>query len=293
MACKPRHLLGVVSFALLSCSSQPTLKARLANSEHRATEAESLLDEAEHEMASLEPDRADRALKRAQKALSDPDVGYYPEREQLYQRFGVDVRRLPEVRKEREARDLSIEIAKRQVEVDKAMSELKPAVAALKKRDIERAEMERAKDCATAAQDALDGGRELEGKDVAYGTYAIKQRQLIKQARSEIELGKARLEFIARPGKARQEALAMTGRAKSEKNREKRSSLQAQARKRFADCAQEGQRMLFEFPALAGAVTTLGEEALVPRAVVASCADRAQPPKPVRAKPIRSAKARL
>jgi hypothetical protein len=275
---------------LISCSSQPPLKARLVNSEHRAVEAEKLLDEAENEMASLEPDRADRALKEAQKALSDPDVGYYPEREMLYQRFGKDMRRLPEVRKEREARDLSIEVGKRQVEVDKALTELKPAVAALKKPDIVSADVDRAKDCVTAAQDALDGGKELESKDVAYGTYAIKQRQLVKQARSEIELSRARLEFIARPGKARQEAQALISRAKSEKDREKRSNLLAQARKRFAECAQDGQRMLFESRALAGAVTTLGDQALSPRAVVASCAARAQPPKPVRGKLARSAK---
>jgi hypothetical protein len=132
MACNGWHLLGAASLALIGCSSsQPTLRERLVNAETRATAAERFLDQAEQEMAALEPGRAERTLKQAEKSLSDPDLGYYPEHQVILQRFGTYLRRLPQVRKEREAWDLAIAIGKRQAEVDRALAELKPAVAAL------------------------------------------------------------------------------------------------------------------------------------------------------------------
>src|SRR5713101_8452271 len=93
------HLLGGGPIALKkSVSSQPTLKDRLVNAETRGTAAERLLDQAEQEMAALEPVRAERTLKQAEKSLSDPDLGYYPEHQAIMQRLGTYLRRLPQVR---------------------------------------------------------------------------------------------------------------------------------------------------------------------------------------------------
>src|SRR5215467_6134779 len=117
-------LLGAAAFTLLGCASHPTLKERLVNAERRATEGERLLEQAEHEMQALEADRSESTLKQAQRALSDPDFGYYPEHQAIAQRLGADLRRLPQVRKEREARDLAIAVGKRRVEVEKALAEL-------------------------------------------------------------------------------------------------------------------------------------------------------------------------
>jgi hypothetical protein len=290
MAWNGRHLLGAASVALLSCSSQPTLKDRLVNAENRATDAERLLDQAEQEMAALEPNRAERTLKQAQKSLSDPDVGYYPEHELISQRLVTYIKRLPQVRKEREAWELAVAVGKRQTEVDRALAELRPAVAALKKRELIRADVDRAKEIAGAVQTALDGGKALENRDIVYSAYALRQRQFLKQSHSEIELAKARLEFIAGPGKARQEALDVSRLAKSEKNRDKQTKLQTEARKKFAECARDGQKMLFEFPPLRGAVTMLGQVALAPQQVVKGCAERAKAPNPVPVKSVRTAK---
>lgn len=291
MACNGWHLLGAASLALISCSSsQPTLRERLVNAETRATAAERLLDQAEQEMAALEPGRAERTLKQAEKSLSDPDLGYYPEHQMILQRLGTYLRRLPQVRKEREAWDLAIAIGKRQAEVDRALAELKPAVAALKRRELVRADMDRAKDIAIAVENALEAGKALEARDVVYSAYALRQRQFLKHSHSEIALAKARLEFAAGPGKARQEALEVSRRAKSEKDRGKQTKLQTEARTKFAECAKDGQRMLSEFPPLAGAVTMLGEETLAPQRAVKSCAERAKAPKPASGKPVRSAK---
>jgi hypothetical protein len=291
MACNWWHLLAAASLALIGCSSsKPTLKDRLVNAEARATDAEHLLDRAEQEIAALEPGRAERTLKQAEKSLSDPDLSYYPDHQLLVQRFGTYLKRLPQVRKEREAWDLAIAIGKRQTEVDRALAELKPAVVALKKRELTGADVDRAKDIAIAVQSALDAGKALETRDVVYAAYALRQRQFLKQSHSEIALGKVRLEFAAGPGKARREGLEVSRRAQSEKDRGKQTKLQTEARTKFAECAKDGQRMLLEFPLLASAVTMLGEEALSPQRAVKSCAERAKAPKVVLSKPVRSAK---
>ncbi len=271
-------LLGAATFALLGCASHPTLKERLVNAERRATEAERLLDQAEHQMEALDADEADSTLKQAQRAVSDPDFGYYPERQAIAQRLGADVRRLPQVRKEREARDLAIAVGKRRVEVEKALAELEPAIAALKKHELAGADIDRGNDSANALKDALNDGKELEIKDANYGLYAKHQYRLLEQSRSEIELGKARLEFAGGPGKMRQQALDVSRRATLEKDRHKQSKLRTKARQMFAECAQEGQGMLRRFPRLAAAVTRMGDEELSPQRVVKSCAQRAKGP---------------
>jgi hypothetical protein len=285
------HLLGAASLALISCvTSQPTLKDRLVNAESRATAAERFLDQAEQEMAALEPARAERTLKQAERSLSHPDLSYYPEHQAIVQRFGTYLRRLPQVKKEREAWELAIAIGKRQAEVDRALAELKPTVAALKRRELIHEDVDRAKDISNAVQNALDAGKALETRDVVYSAYALRQRQLLRQSHSEIELAKARLEFAAGPGKARQQGLEVTRRAKMEKDRGKQTKLQTEARAKFADCAKDGQRMLFEFPPLTSAVTQIGEEALSPQRAVKSCAERAKAPKAISSKPVPSAR---
>lgn len=285
------HLLSAASLALISCSSvQPTLQDRLVNAETRATAAERLLDQAEQEMAALEPLRAERSLKQAEKSLSHPDISYYPEHQALVQRFGTYLRRLPQVKKEREAWDLAIAIGKRQAEVDRALAELKPTVAALKRRELVREDVERARDISNAVHSALAAGKALEGRDVVYSAYALRQRQYLKVCHSEIELAQARLEFAAGPGKARQEGLEVTRRARIEKDRGKQTRLQTEARAKFAECAKDGQRMLLEFPPLASAVTLLGEEVLSPQHAVKSCAERAKAPKVVSVKPAASSR---
>lgn len=271
-------LLGAACLALLGCASHPSLKQRLVNAERQATEAERLLDQAEHQMGELDADEAESTLKQAQKAISDPDFGYYPERQAIAQRLGTDVRRLPQVRKEREARDLAIAVGKRRVEVEKALAEFEPAMAALKKRELASADVDRANDRANALKDVLNDGKELEIKDANYGLYAKHQYRLLEQSRSEIELGKARLEFAGGPGKTRQQALEVSRRATLEKDRRKQSKLRTKARQMFVECANEGQGMLARFPKLAAAVTKMGDEELSPQRVVKSCAQRAKGP---------------
>ena len=272
-------LVGAVCFAFLDCASHPSLKERLVNAERRATEADRLLDQAEYQMQALDADEADSTLKQAERAVSDPDFGYYPEHQAIAQRYGADLRRIPQVRKEREARELAIAVGKRRAEVEKVLAEFEPAIAALKKHELGGADIDRANDRANALKDVLNEGKELEVKDANYGLYAKHQYRLLEQSRSEIELGKARLEFAGGPGNTRQKALDVSRRATLEKDRKKQSKLRTKARQMFAECANEGRGMLARFPKLAAAVTKMGDEELSPQRAVNSCVERAKEPK--------------
>src|SRR5258708_38351289 len=96
MACNGWHLLGAASLALISCSSsQPTLRERLVNAETRATAAEGLLDQAEQEMAALEPGRGGGAVKQGEKNVSDPGPRAYPGKQMVLPRRGAHTRRQP------------------------------------------------------------------------------------------------------------------------------------------------------------------------------------------------------
>lgn len=274
-----RPLAAVASWILISCSSPVTLESRLVNGERRATEAEKLLDQAEREMAALEPDRAEQVLAQAQAALSHPDVGYYPERELIAQRAAADQKKMSQVKREREARDLAIAVASRHAKVEMALAEFRPALAALGDRGIVPTDIDRAKESAAGLYAALEDGRNLEARDRQYGAYARQLRGLVDRSRPPIELAKRRLEFAAGPVAVRHEARDLIARGKSEPNQKKKRALFAQSREKFAQCAQEGQRMLSESPALARAVIMVGGEPLVPRAVVVGCATRARAPK--------------
>lgn len=284
-----RPLAALASWILISCSSPVTLESRLVNGERRATEAEKLLDQVEREMAALEADRAEHLLAQAQAALSHPDVGYYPERELIAQRAAADQRKIPQVRREREARDLAIAVASRHAKVEMALAEFRPALAGLGNSGIVQADIDRAKESAAALNAALEDGRKLEARDGQYGSYARHLRGLVDRSRAPIELAKKRLEFAAGPGAVRQEARDLFARGKSEPNQKKKRALFAQGREKFAQCAQEGQRMLTDLPALARAVVIMGGQSVIPRAVVAGCAMRARAPKQAPAKAVRSA----
>jgi len=282
-------LLGAATFALLGCASHPSLKERLVNAERRATEADRLLDQAEYQMQALDADEADSTLKQAERAVSDPDFGYYPEHQAIAQRYGADLKRLPQVRKEREAKELAIAVGKRRAEVEKVLAEFEPAIAALKKPELAGADIDRANERANALKDALNEGKELEVKDANYGLYAKHQYRLLEQSRLEMELGKVRLEFAGGPGKTRQQALEVSKRATLERDRRKQAKLRTKARQMFAACANEGQGMLARFPKLAAAVTKMGDEELSPQRVVKSCTERAKEPKAARPKLARKA----
>jgi hypothetical protein len=278
MAWNRRSLFALAGSVLVSCSTSSSLKTRLVNAERRAAEAEKLLDQAEHQLAALEADSAEGPLKRAQEALSDADLGYYPEREMLSQRLSADLKRLPEVRREREVRDRARLIDERRAEVEKAFAKLRPELITLKKRGLGNADVDRANDAAKSLQAALDDGRELETKDETYAAYAKGKRTFTGLARSEIELGKKRLEFAAGPASARKEAVELARRAKTERDRDKKIRLRAHGREKFAECAKAGERLLILYPALAGTIT-VGNEPLTARALVASCAKQARVPK--------------
>src|SRR5687767_2907108 len=103
-------LIGVV---FLACGPKG-LKERLLNAERRATAAEQALEVAVQRMREVQPVAAEEALADARKALGDPDVAYYPEREQIRDRLAQAEALMPQVKRERARRDLELQVAEQQ-----------------------------------------------------------------------------------------------------------------------------------------------------------------------------------
>jgi hypothetical protein len=259
----------------------------LVSAEDRGTAIEKNLDEAERYLDALDPEPAVGPLQQARQGLAHPDVGYYPERQMLSQRLTEDVKRLAQVRKEREARDRAKVIAERQSDVEKALAKFKPSLAALKKRDLMGADVKQVTEGAQALQSALDAGKELERRETTYAAYVKEARGLLDQSRPQIELAKKRVEFAEGPAAVRNEALELTQRAKAERNNDRAAKLRAQSQEKFAECAKAGERLLILYPALGGTIT--GNQPLTVRTMVTSCDKQARALKPAPTKWVRSA----
>src|SRR5262249_20131554 len=148
-----------------------TLQTRLKNAERQATRAETILDEAEADMANLEPDSAAAKLARAKAALSDPDVAYYPERESLAKRIAADEAKLPQVRGDREKREIEKIVGQREREIDAANADLRTATDELEARGVSGSTVGALKKAILQLKGNLEEGRGLEAKDSEYSRY--------------------------------------------------------------------------------------------------------------------------
>lgn len=263
---------ALLAFVLLAGCSPPTLKARLINAERRARDAEASLDRAEQAMAALEPDEAGRELRRAREALSDPDVGYYPERELIGQRLSADEAKLPAVRKERERRDLELKVAERL----KALEELEPrfdrALEGVARRQLEEDAVDGARGLFDDLRAELDEGKELEPRHAEYAAFARRVRQKLERGAPAIALAGHRLEFVEGPGEVSVEAGEVMRRARKERELRRRIDLFEEARSGYARCVEQGKRLLARAQGLSRASILLEGKATTPGAVTSSCA---------------------
>ncbi len=268
-----RFLLPI-SIALAACGP-PSLKARLINAERRAGEAEDALDEAEKAMAELEPDKAVSHLKRARAKLSDPDVGYYPERGLIGDRLARAEAQVPQVRAERERRDLEQKVNKQRLRVEKVLPAFEKARAVPGAKTLDRDAVDEAEDAIEDLQDVLNDGQALEVKQADYASYAKALRAKLEAVAPGVKLARARLVFAEGPGERRAEAEAIMKRAAAAKAREDRLDLFEDAHEKWVDCSEKGRKRIKENSALAKAAISLQGKTTTPDAVVRLCEKRA------------------
>jgi hypothetical protein len=84
----------------------------MRDAERHADRAQALLDEAQKAAQALEPDSMERALKDAKEALLSPNIDLYPDASLHTERYKELAARLPQVRADREKRDLEARLNK-------------------------------------------------------------------------------------------------------------------------------------------------------------------------------------
>ncbi len=267
--------IGVMLLGSVACGPK-TLQAKLLNSEKQATAAEASLDEADRQLAALEPDRAEAAISSADKALADPDVGYYPEREQIRQRLVAAQTRLPEVRVQRVARDLEVRLQERRALLEKALVIFQERLGPLGKKGFTSDALDEAKDATGRLKDAISDGSNLEKKDPAYSVYAGDLRHRVEQAGLELDNAKRVLEFIRGPGELRRTAVQSMMEAKAQTDASKRLSALAEAQAAYRRCADDGTKAIATAaPPFARTVVELEGAPVTPEAVVGGCKSQA------------------
>ncbi|MBI3184036.1 MAG: hypothetical protein HYZ28_18030 [Myxococcales bacterium] len=251
------------------------LRARLANAEKRAVQAEAALDEAERRLDEMDAGGAEGKLRDARSALEDPDVGYYPEREMIADRLDAAERRLEGVKKEKDRRELEKKVAERKKEIEFRMEEVKRAIEEARAPEATRSRADGLKDAMEDLSGVLEDGKELEGRHGAYARFALDARRSLEQGRKELSVVQARVSFAGGPGAAYLEGRSLAQEARGEKSKERRGKLFGEARARLKSCALDGKEMLAAEAKLARSPIALDGEVLSAGVITSRCESEA------------------
>lgn len=273
--CRGVWVLAPLTLAVgLAACGPRSMQARIASGERKSERASALLDEADRAMSELEPDRAEARLREAGDLLSDRDVDLYPEGDLLRARLTEARGRLVLCREERARQDLAREVQRRREEVDRALADLRAALPELERKDAGRAQVDHVRDASRRVEQRVEDGKGLEAKDAAYAEYAGQALKQVEEARGRAAVVEKTLEFIAGPMKDRAEAVALAKRAKAERGLEERLGLYTQARRRFVDCTDNGQKLIDQAPGLEKARVELDGKPVSIKAVTRGCQAR-------------------
>lgn len=257
---------------LLGCGGPTTLRARMDEAEGKGRQAESFLDEADHEIRALEVERAEKLLAKAKDLLADPEIAKYPEHGLLKERVTESEVALALAKKEIEKRELERAVLAHRQILEGAEGRLGKAIDLVKSPDVDASRIEEARDAISDLEDRLEDGSELETKDKGLADHAGSVRKNVESAKAEARRAEIVLAFREGPLAARREALSLVESAKKEKDRERQREIYADALARLRACADKGKEMLATSPDLAKASIVLDAKRTAPGVVSTACA---------------------
>lgn len=249
----------------------------MQHGEKLANEADGDLDEAEKQLAALEPERAEKQLAEAEETMRDPDVEYYPERAMLRDRIARDRAQLPEVRAEKARRELAAAVKKQRESLAEPSAALRKAGPALDAPTVKTDDVKAARGAAKDVASALSDGKALEPRDAAYAAEAKELYALVAHTEARAGIAEKRVAFREGPAQAQQEGAAALSRLKSEKLPDKRAALLREALADFQKCADSGHALVLDTPELERASFELGGQISTPAAVVKACSGELKP----------------
>lgn len=231
-------LAVVVVLAGTACGPK-TMDARVRDAEKRSDKAMAALDEAQKAAEALEPGKMESALADAKKALDSPDINLYPEAGLQQDRYRELSAKLPEVKKEREKRDLERRLDAARDKVVPRVQALLEAVDALNLATVTKDKLAAIEKLAADVKDGVDDDKDLFEKDKDFAQWAKSQKGKAEKALESVVKGKKALAFVEGPGAAMKEGLDKQKEARAQKDPAERVTLLGEARTRLSICERD------------------------------------------------------
>lgn len=231
------RVLGPLFLALaLSACGPKTMDARLRDAERMADKASNHLDRAEKAAIQLEPKDMENALDDARSELGQKDIELYPEAQMHFDRYKELAARLPQVKAEREKRDLERRLNSARDKIVPRVQALMEAQEAVPANAPTRALVEAVESKAKAVKDAVDDELELFVKDADFAAWAKSQRNKVDKALEGAARGKKGVAFLEGPVVSWKEGLALETDAKGKKDLGDKETALREARTRLSAC---------------------------------------------------------
>jgi len=236
-----RLLSTLLLLALISACGPRTMQARMKDAERYADKAAAELDEAEKAATALEPKQMEAALEDAKDWLDEKDIELYPEAQMHLDRYKELQARVPQVKVEREKRDLELRLNKARDRIVPRVQAMLEAQEALVPNAPTKQQCEVVEDKAKALKEAVDDDQDLFTKDADFAMWAKSQRNKVDRALEAVARSRKALAFLEGPAKAYAEALASQKSAKDKKEPGDQEKLLTDAKTKLGSCSQDAK----------------------------------------------------
>lgn len=233
---------GVIVALLISACGPKTMEARMRDAERYADKAAASLDDADQAASQLEPKKMQSALEDAREKLSEKDAELHPETAMHLDRLKELEARLPQVKAEREKRDLELRLNKAREKVVPRVQAMLDAQEALSPSAPALAQVERLEDKAKDLKEAVDDEQDLFAKDADFAAWAKSQRNKVDKALEAAARARKGISFVEGPVVAYREALSLLQQAKEKKVTADKHATLEQARAKLATCERGGKQ---------------------------------------------------
>lgn len=231
----------VLAALLLSACGPKTMEARMRDAERLADKASAHLDDAEKAQAALEPKKLESALEDAKRFLDEKDIELYPEAQMHLDRYKELAAKLPQVKAEREKRDLDARLNTARDKIVPRVQAMLAAQEALVPTAPTRAACDAVDDKAKAVKEAVDDDLDLFVKDADFAAWAKSQRNKVDKALESSARARKGVAFLDGPVVAWREGLALQKEAKTKKSPGDKETALREARTRLSACSRTAQ----------------------------------------------------
>ena len=234
------RVLWALGLLVASSACGPkTMEARLRDAERTADRASGHLDRAEKFAIQLEPKDMENALDDAKRDLAEKDIELYPEAQMHFDRYKELAARLPQVKAEREKRDLELRLNKARDKIVPRVQAMLEAQEALPPASPTRALVETLESRAKAVKEAVDDELDLFVKDADFAAWAKSQRNKVDKALEAATRAKKGVQFLEGPVVAWKDGLTFVADAKTKKDLSDKETALREARTKLSACGRD------------------------------------------------------